>query len=64
MPSTAEAIGLVYLGTVVSAGAFFLWYDALPQLGTDRARLLAGVLSVKARDHCPARTWRPRRVAA
>jgi hypothetical protein len=45
MPTTAEAIGLVYLGTVVSAGAF-LWYDALPQLGTDRAGLFAGVLPV------------------
>ena len=48
MPTAAEAIALVYLGTVVSAGAFFLWYDALPRLGTDRAGLFAGVVPVGA----------------
>jgi drug/metabolite transporter (DMT)-like permease len=48
MPTTAEATALVYLGTVVSAGAFFLWYDALPRLGADRAGLFAGVLPVGA----------------
>jgi drug/metabolite transporter (DMT)-like permease len=48
MPSAAEATGLVYLGTVVSAGAFFLWYDALPRLGADRAGLFAGVVPVGA----------------
>jgi drug/metabolite transporter (DMT)-like permease len=48
MPTVAEAIALVYLGTVVSAGAFFLWYDALPRLGTDRAGLFAGVVPVGA----------------
>jgi hypothetical protein len=39
---------LVYLGTVVSAGAFVLWYDALPRLGADRAGLFAGVIPVGA----------------
>jgi drug/metabolite transporter (DMT)-like permease len=48
MPTTAEAAGLVYLATVVSAGAFFLWYDALPRLGADRAGLFAGVVPVGA----------------
>ena len=47
MPTAAEAAALVYLGTIVSAGAFFLWYDALPRLG-DRAGLFAGVLPVGA----------------
>jgi drug/metabolite transporter (DMT)-like permease len=48
MPTAAEAIALAYLGTVVSAGAFLLWYDALPRLGTDRAGLFAGVVPVGA----------------
>jgi drug/metabolite transporter (DMT)-like permease len=48
MPSLAEAATLVYLGTVVSAGAFVLWYDALPRLGADRAGLFAGVIPVGA----------------
>jgi drug/metabolite transporter (DMT)-like permease len=48
MPSPAEATTLVYLGTVVSAGAFVLWYDALPRLGADRAGLFASVIPVGA----------------
>src|SRR6266511_3581302 len=48
MPTAAEAAALVYLGTVVSAGAFVLWYDALPRLGADRAGLFAGVVPVGA----------------
>jgi drug/metabolite transporter (DMT)-like permease len=47
-PTAAEAAALVYLGTVVSAGAFILWYDALPRLGADRAGLFAGVIPVGA----------------
>jgi drug/metabolite transporter (DMT)-like permease len=47
-PSAAEAAALLYLGTVVSAGAFFLWYDALPRLGADRAGLFAGMVPVGA----------------
>jgi drug/metabolite transporter (DMT)-like permease len=48
MPTAEEAAALLYLGTVVSAGAFFLWYDALPRLGADRAGLFAGVLPLGA----------------
>jgi drug/metabolite transporter (DMT)-like permease len=47
-PSAAEAAALVYLGTVVSAGGFFLWYDALPRLGADHAGLFAGMVPVGA----------------
>jgi drug/metabolite transporter (DMT)-like permease len=46
MPTAAEATALVYLGTVISAGAFFLWYHALPRLGADRAGLFAGMVPV------------------
>jgi drug/metabolite transporter (DMT)-like permease len=43
--STAgEAAGLVYLATVVTTIAFFLWYDALGRLGADLAGLFAGVI--------------------
>ncbi len=48
MPTGQEALGLAYLSTVVSAGAFLLWYSALPRLGADRAGLFAGVLPVGA----------------
>jgi drug/metabolite transporter (DMT)-like permease len=48
MPTAAETAALVYLGTVVSAGAFLLWYDALPRLGADRAGLFAGMVPVGA----------------
>lgn len=48
MPTAAEATALVYLGTVVSAGAFMLWYGALPRLGADRAGLFAGMVPVGA----------------
>ena len=48
MPTAAEAAALIYLGTVVSAGAFLLWYGALPRLGADRAGLFAGVVPVGA----------------
>jgi drug/metabolite transporter (DMT)-like permease len=47
-PTAAEAAALLYLATVVSAGAFLLWYDALPRLGTDRAGLFAGLVPVGA----------------
>jgi len=48
MPTAAEAAALLYLATVVSAGAFLLWYDALPRLGADRAGLFAGLVPVGA----------------
>jgi drug/metabolite transporter (DMT)-like permease len=48
VPSVGEASGLVYLAVVVSAGAFLLWYTALPILGAERAGLFAGVLPIGA----------------
>jgi drug/metabolite transporter (DMT)-like permease len=48
VPTTAEAAGLAYLAVVVSAGAFVLWYTALPRLGADRAGLLAGIVPIGA----------------
>jgi drug/metabolite transporter (DMT)-like permease len=48
MPTPAEATALLYLAVVVSAGAFLLWYDALPRLGADRAGLFAGLVPVGA----------------
>jgi drug/metabolite transporter (DMT)-like permease len=48
MPTPAEAAALLYLATIVSAGAFLLWYDALPRLGADRAGLFAGLVPVGA----------------
>jgi drug/metabolite transporter (DMT)-like permease len=48
MPTPAEAAALLYLAIVVSAGAFLLWYDALPRLGADRAGLFAGLVPVGA----------------
>jgi drug/metabolite transporter (DMT)-like permease len=48
VPTAAEAAALLYLGTLLSAGAFFLWYDALQRLGADRAGLFAGVVPVGA----------------
>jgi drug/metabolite transporter (DMT)-like permease len=48
MPTPAEATALVYLGTIISAGAFLLWYGALPRLGADRAGLFAGVVPIGA----------------
>jgi drug/metabolite transporter (DMT)-like permease len=48
LPTAAEATGLAYLGSVVSAGAFLLWYGALPRLGAARAGLFAGVVPVGA----------------
>lgn len=48
VPNGREAFGLAYLTVVVSAGAFLLWYSALPKLGADRAGLFAGVLPIGA----------------
>jgi drug/metabolite transporter (DMT)-like permease len=48
LPTGAEATALIYLGTVISAGAFLLWYDALPRLGADHAGLFAGMVPVGA----------------
>ncbi|WP_248965965.1 DMT family transporter [Sphaerisporangium perillae] len=48
-PSTAsEAAALAYLAVVVTAFAFFCWYDALPRLGAERAGLFSGFLPIGA----------------
>ena len=43
-----EAAGLAYLAVVVSAGAFVLWYAALPRPGAGRAGPLAGIVPIGA----------------
>ncbi len=48
VPTLPEALGLAYLASVVTCGAFFLWYTALPRLGPGRAGLFAGVIPVGA----------------
>jgi drug/metabolite transporter (DMT)-like permease len=48
VPTAGETAALLYLSAVVTTIAFFLWYDALPRLGTDRAGLFAGVIPVSA----------------
>ncbi|MFD0888575.1 EamA family transporter, partial [Streptosporangium algeriense] len=44
VPSPSEAAALAYLAVVVTAFAFFCWYDALPRLGAERAGLFSGFL--------------------
>ena len=44
VPTLGEAAGFAYLGVVVTAVAFLLWYDALPRLGAGRAGLFVGVM--------------------
>ncbi|GAA1518558.1 DMT family transporter [Sphaerisporangium rubeum] len=46
VPGTAETFALVYQAVVVTAFAFFCWYDALPRLGPERAGLFSGFLPV------------------
>ncbi|MFC4058365.1 EamA family transporter [Planomonospora corallina] len=48
VPTWAEAAGLGYQAVVVTAVAFFLWYDALPRLGAQTAGLFAGLIPVGA----------------
>ncbi|MEW9555863.1 EamA family transporter [Nonomuraea sp. NPDC050783] len=48
LPTLSEAAAFGYLGAVVTAAAFFLWYDALRRLGADRAGLFAGLVPVGA----------------
>jgi drug/metabolite transporter (DMT)-like permease len=48
LPTPAEAAAFGYLGALVTAAAFFLWYDALRRLGADRAGLFAGLVPVGA----------------
>jgi drug/metabolite transporter (DMT)-like permease len=48
LPTATEAAAFGYLGALVTATAFFLWYDALRRLGADRAGLFAGLVPVGA----------------
>ncbi|WP_460395470.1 DMT family transporter [Actinophytocola sediminis] len=45
-PSATETVALGYLAVVVTAFAFYCWYDALPRLGADRAGLFSGFLPI------------------
>lgn len=48
IPTGSEAAALAYLAVVVTAIAFFCWYDALPRLGAERAGLFSGFLPIGA----------------
>jgi len=48
LPTLPETLGLAYLATVVTVGAFLLWYTSLPRLGPGRAGLFAGLIPVGA----------------
>ncbi|MEW2360181.1 DMT family transporter [Spirillospora sp. NPDC029432] len=48
VPTGTELAGLGYLSVIVTTVAFFLWYDALGRLGSDRAGLFAGLIPVSA----------------
>ncbi|MFG3706092.1 DMT family transporter [Micromonospora sp. NPDC047670] len=48
LPTPSQAAAFGYLGAVVTAAVFFLWYDALRRLGADRAGLFAGLVPVGA----------------
>jgi drug/metabolite transporter (DMT)-like permease len=43
-----ETVALVYLGAVVTALAFVLWYSAVENLGVAQAGLFAGIVPVSA----------------
>ncbi|MER5626518.1 DMT family transporter [Streptosporangium sp. NPDC002544] len=48
VPTAPEIAGLGYQSLIVTAVAFFLWYDALPRLGPGTAGLFAGLIPVGA----------------
>ncbi|WP_406466228.1 DMT family transporter [Streptomyces sp. NBC_00111] len=48
LPTLTEAAAFGYLGVLVTATAFFLWYDALRRLGAAHAGLFAGLVPVGA----------------
>ncbi|GAA4202516.1 DMT family transporter [Streptosporangium oxazolinicum] len=48
VPTVPELAGLGYQSVIVTAVAFFLWYDALPRLGPGTAGLFAGLIPVGA----------------
>lgn len=45
-PAPGEAAALVYLATVVTAGAFLAWYAGLARLGVERAGVLVGLMPI------------------
>jgi drug/metabolite transporter (DMT)-like permease len=48
LPTASEAEAFAYLGLVVTAVAFILWYSGLRRLGAGRAGLFAGLVPVAA----------------
>jgi drug/metabolite transporter (DMT)-like permease len=48
IPSATEFVAVGYLGLVVTAGAFCLWYASILRLGVDRAGLFTGIVPVSA----------------
>ncbi|MFB7251903.1 EamA family transporter [Microbacterium sp. NPDC056234] len=48
LPTPPEALAFAYLGAIVTALAFLLWYHALHRLGADRAGLFAGLVPIGA----------------
>jgi drug/metabolite transporter (DMT)-like permease len=47
-PALDEALVLLYLGAVVTAGCFVLWYTGVRLLGVERAGLLTGAMPAGA----------------
>ncbi|MFJ9110023.1 DMT family transporter [Streptomyces sp. NPDC102283] len=48
LPTPTEAAAFGYVGVLVTATAFFLWYEALRRLGAAHAGLFAGLVPVGA----------------
>jgi drug/metabolite transporter (DMT)-like permease len=48
VPALDEALVLLYLGAVVTAGCFVLWYTGVRLLGVERAGLLTGAMPAGA----------------
>jgi drug/metabolite transporter (DMT)-like permease len=48
VPELDEALVLLYLGAVVTAGCFVLWYTGVRLLGVERAGLLTGAMPAGA----------------
>jgi drug/metabolite transporter (DMT)-like permease len=48
VPDADEALVLLYLGAVVTAGCFVLWYTGVRLLGVERAGLLTGAMPAGA----------------
>ncbi|MFB7945697.1 DMT family transporter [Kitasatospora phosalacinea] len=48
VPTGGELLALLYLGPVLTCGAFLLWYSALAVLPADRAGLFGGLIPLTA----------------